>query len=128
MPRAFSSRIVARRVWAALLVACGGRGWLPGRRAEIATGARFDLLGLFGDGYARLGDFCVELLDGCKVLIDDWLDLDLFAGIFAASSATASASFLSLSAKAIRSSLGKRGWRRQSSWDFPPCPASGSIT
>jgi hypothetical protein len=47
----------------------------------MEAGARFDLLGLFGDGYARLGDFCVELLDGCKVLIDDWLDLDLFAGM-----------------------------------------------
>jgi hypothetical protein len=44
MPRAFSSRILARRVWAALLVACGGRGWLPGRRAEIAKKSDFGLM------------------------------------------------------------------------------------
>ena len=39
----------------------------------MEIGARLDLFGLLDEGDALLGDFCVELLDGCNVLIDDRL-------------------------------------------------------
>ena len=32
-----------------------------------------DLFGLLDESDALVGDFCVELLDGCNVLIDDRL-------------------------------------------------------
>jgi hypothetical protein len=38
----------------------------------LATnGSRSDLLALFGKGNALAGDFCVEFLNGCNVLVDD---------------------------------------------------------
>jgi len=37
----------------------------------MEAGARSDLLALFGKGDALAGDFCVELLNGCNVLVDD---------------------------------------------------------
>jgi hypothetical protein len=39
----------------------------------MEIGARVDLFGLLDEGDAVVGDFCVELLDGCNVLIDDRL-------------------------------------------------------
>jgi len=34
---------------------------------------RSDLVALFGKGNALAGDFCVEFLKGCNVLVDDRL-------------------------------------------------------
>ena len=37
----------------------------------MEASARSDLLALFGKGNALAGDFCVEFLEGCNVLVDD---------------------------------------------------------
>jgi hypothetical protein len=39
----------------------------------MESGPSFDLLWLFGQEDALLGDFCVEVRDGCDALVDDWL-------------------------------------------------------
>ena len=39
----------------------------------MEIGARLDLFALLGKGDALVGNFCVEFLDGCNVLVDDRL-------------------------------------------------------